>query len=590
MFRIRFNIVLHRIVLCQFSLFAVKKDIISIMKKRLTKERLWLVLILSFAFLLRVINLSGFPTGFNADEVAQGYTAYSILKTGHDEWGKFLPINPRSVGDYKLPLYTYLAIPSIAIFGLNEFAVRFPSVLFGTLAVLAVYLLVKEFFKDGLRVNNAVVSIEGLSCICALLLAISPWHISLSRGAFEAALTVFFLPFGIWLFLRAGNKPFLYILSAVVFGLNLFSYHAARFVTPVIVLALLFLNRRSFLKSKLLKCFAGIFLLFITVAFATFISGSKTRVADTSIFKQNSVADRQYEAIFRGFPQTVERVFNNKVLNVINSFSKNYLQYFSLEFLFTKGVSESTYGMIPGRGVLYFFELPLAIICLWQIIRTKDKHWLYVLFVLMVCEIPVALAKGERAGNRAAIALPFWQVISGYGAVVLISFLRKFFSKKLVISFFSFIIGVFLLFFLEDYFFHAPTQNAPFMAYPWKAIGEFVASDESKYDKIVISRNFSEPQTMIAFYLKMDPKEFQKHSPLWLEYEKKGFVFVDQLPEYYLGKYEFRNFRFPEDSRLQKTLLIGKNEDFFGTNGTILKTFYYPDPWERVAARIVTFN
>ena len=92
--------------------------------------------VLVVGFLLRVIGLAYYAAGFNADEVNQGYTAYSILKTGRDEWGKFLPLAPRSYGDYRAPLYTYLTIPSIAVLGLNEFAVRLPGVVLGTILLI----------------------------------------------------------------------------------------------------------------------------------------------------------------------------------------------------------------------------------------------------------------------------------------------------------------------------------------------------------------------------------------------------------------------------------------------------------------------
>src|SRR3989344_6853350 len=109
----------------------------------------WLMLgVFSLALVLRIIFLSDFPSGFSADEVNQGYTAYSILKTGRDEWGEAFPIAPRSYGDFRAPLYTYLTIPFVAIFGLNEFAVRLPNVIIGTLAVVVVYYLSREIFKN----------------------------------------------------------------------------------------------------------------------------------------------------------------------------------------------------------------------------------------------------------------------------------------------------------------------------------------------------------------------------------------------------------------------------------------------------------
>src|SRR3989344_6433819 len=92
------------------------------------------LLVLGFMILglvLRVTWLTKYPAGFTPDEAAFGYNAYSILQTGKDEWGtpwwQLFFTNMRSFGDYKLPLYTFLTIPSIKIFGLSEFATRLPN-------------------------------------------------------------------------------------------------------------------------------------------------------------------------------------------------------------------------------------------------------------------------------------------------------------------------------------------------------------------------------------------------------------------------------------------------------------------------------
>jgi len=97
--------------------------------KQLIYSKYLLVLILFIAALLRLGNLGGNPPGLTPDEAALGYNAYSILKTGRDEYGQILPVVFKSFGDYKPELYVYLTVPSVAIFGLTEFAVRFPSAL-----------------------------------------------------------------------------------------------------------------------------------------------------------------------------------------------------------------------------------------------------------------------------------------------------------------------------------------------------------------------------------------------------------------------------------------------------------------------------
>ena len=111
------------------------------MKKR-TLFVLFIILLL--AGCLRFWQLSRVPVSLDWDDVSVGYNAYSILKTGKDEFGNFLPPAIRSLDDYKPAMYTYFSVPSIAIFGLNSFAVRFPNALFGTLTVL--FFLSRHFF------------------------------------------------------------------------------------------------------------------------------------------------------------------------------------------------------------------------------------------------------------------------------------------------------------------------------------------------------------------------------------------------------------------------------------------------------------
>ena len=161
------------------------------MTKRLSLIILGIILFL--AAFLRFYRISSNPPSLYWEEAALGYDAYSILKTGKDWHGNSWPLVAfESFGDYKPSLYFYAAVPSIALFGLNEFAVRFPSAFFGTLTVLLVYFLIKE---------------RRVALVAALLLAISPWHLQFSRIAFESnvglALNVFFVTF----FLKGLKKP-----------------------------------------------------------------------------------------------------------------------------------------------------------------------------------------------------------------------------------------------------------------------------------------------------------------------------------------------------------------------------------------------
>src|SRR3989344_1394996 len=105
-----------------------------------------LLVILVFGFGLRFYKITQDPPSLNWDEVSIGYNAYSILKTGKDEWNISYPVHFKSYGEYKLPAQVYFSVPGIYIFGLNELGVRITPVIYGTLTVLVVFFLAKELF------------------------------------------------------------------------------------------------------------------------------------------------------------------------------------------------------------------------------------------------------------------------------------------------------------------------------------------------------------------------------------------------------------------------------------------------------------
>ena len=111
-------------------------------------KRYWLPLVLLLAFLLRVLWLDIYPSGFTPDEASFGYDAFCILKSGKDQWGKTLPLVLESFGDFKPPLYAYILVPFVWLLGLSRPVVRLPNALLGTAAVYVVYLLMKEILRS----------------------------------------------------------------------------------------------------------------------------------------------------------------------------------------------------------------------------------------------------------------------------------------------------------------------------------------------------------------------------------------------------------------------------------------------------------
>src|SRR3989344_4325550 len=198
----------------------------------LKKHNILLLLIILLSFVLRFINLGSIPIGFNDDEAAFGYNAYSILKTGRDEWARLLPFPAfESFGDWKLTGYLYLTVVSQFFLGTKEFATRFPSALLGIGAIITTYLLARKLFDNK------------IALLSSFLLAINPWHIIASRNAFESDILIFFITLATYLFLRGKDNKKFYTFSVIVFALCFYIYRSAWLYVPIFLAVLIYFHK-----------------------------------------------------------------------------------------------------------------------------------------------------------------------------------------------------------------------------------------------------------------------------------------------------------------------------------------------------------
>ncbi|MFZ5932952.1 MAG: glycosyltransferase family 39 protein, partial [Patescibacteria group bacterium] len=199
-------------------------------------------LVFLVALTLRLYKLNEFPVGFHADEVRVGWNALSILETGKDDRGNKFALYYNTFGDFRPTGIFYLTIPSIGVFGRNEFAVRFPPALLGALSVISLYFFVSYLTKN-----------KSLALFSAFLLAISPWHLTTSRATSEVVMSLALTLTGLFLFLKGLNAKSkkLIILSGITFSISYFFYHSVRILTPLFVLTLIVYFARKIKEANL---------------------------------------------------------------------------------------------------------------------------------------------------------------------------------------------------------------------------------------------------------------------------------------------------------------------------------------------------
>src|SRR3990167_2912061 len=211
-------------------------------QKDLYMKRILLLIIVMLALFLRLYDVGKVPAGIHRDEESNGYNAFSLLNTGKDRYGESFPILFRSFGSYQPPLYTYLAVIPIKLFGNTIQSVRLVSVFFGTALVLITFFFAQNLFKSKYK--------DGLSLVFALIIAISPIFIYFSRLVAEGNLGVTIFVASMLFFLVSLRKSKLFILGSFLLALSTHAYYSERIIAVIFLPLFLLIYKNYFLKNK----------------------------------------------------------------------------------------------------------------------------------------------------------------------------------------------------------------------------------------------------------------------------------------------------------------------------------------------------
>lgn len=508
-----------------------------------------LILILILSIFLRFFKLGSFPPSLNWDEVSIGYTVHSLLETGRDEWNEPPGLAFRSFGDYKPPLYFYSDLIFVKLFGLNPISIRLPSAISSLLLVVVVYELIKILLKN-----------QKIALLSAFILAVSPWAIHIGRPAFESSLMCFIITTGLLFFIKGLEKEKYFILSGLLFGLSLLTYHSSRVVLPPFLFGLVIIYKKDlFPITKIKMLGAGIFLLFfISVLPMLFSVKGQSRFSQVSITSDTGAITKNYQNRSESFlPKPIAKLVYNRPVLFFSDFTKNLFGYFTNEFLFMRGGVWGTHTIynIPSFGVLYIFEAPLFLFGLYFLFKKKDKVS-YLLFLwLITAPIAAALTQGGGHPLRASPLIPVLQIITAIGIYSVLNY-------KAVKPSLIFLYPVFLFLYLSFYFGVYSQKYAEVWQYQYKEAVEYIKNIENNYDEILFTKWYGEPQIFLAYYKNIPPKDFQANREEFLRYEKEGFPWLDMLEEYKLGKYTFKYIETKDIKDTKNTLFVGQEDDF----------------------------
>lgn len=496
----------------------------------------WLSIVILIGGVLRMINLDKNPPHIGNDEISIAFDSYSVRTTGMDGYGIKWPLSFRSHRDYKPPLYAYLNMPFNYIFGNNEYGVRFLSAFVGTLGILMVALMGK-FFKK-----------EKLGLVAAILLALNPKAIFVSRMAYESNLAAILTSFGVYiLFLfREKQKRWYLIVSGLLLGFSIWAYHTQKGLVPLLLVALPWLSRKEI---KLRKWFL-LWLTTLLVVLPIFFDFINVQMKDP--FNRASSQIWFQHASIQNYLNETNDNFIKKVVKVSIDPVYRYFTHLGFNFNFTDGMDLFLKNEPFNFGWFLVFTLPLLFVGLFNLKTIFGKYLSWVLAWWLLCPIVPSLTWGDPTSVRnLPFIVPTILIMAGGGWVIL----NK--NKKIAILLTLGILINFIYFGIA-YYNHFPKISGDNYQYGFKQAWEFIKPIEKDYEKIIIEPRFGNtgqfsglPELYFGYFGAFESKDMQnkdytlnKVSKYWVRYidwnqenvEKKS-LYVVSISNSKVGKF-----------------------------------------------------
>lgn len=458
------------------------------------KKNFWLILILILATFLRFFRLDYLE--LFGDEIDAGYQSYSLVETGRDYKGNFMPLYAHSFSEWRAPMMMYFMIPFIRIFGLNEWGIRSFSAFFGIVGLFGFYFLL---LKLGVKKKT--------SLIVLFLTAILPWHVQYSRAGFEITLMSSFVIWGIYFLVDYFSKRKFYklILSAVLLSLSFYTYNTANVYVPLLIL-LVILTRKLIIKEKIFKptfkLLAMMFILSLPILYQIFFGAGAERFKKVSLFNNDGLVSEINSYRQQESNSFVSKIFYNKVVYSIKTIGANYLNAFSSDYLF--GMGDVTFRhSLHKVGNLFWVYGIFLIVGLVSFIKNKNKKFgdYFMLGFLFISPIPSSLTI-DGAYHATRLFLMIFPLC--YFAAM--GFEKIFEFKKVIGILLSLILFFEFAYFQYYYWTSYRLESWRWWHYGYKEIIQLSAKYYNDYDKIYFENSYEPAYPRFLFWNKIDPK------------------------------------------------------------------------------------
>lgn len=290
------------------------------------------------------------------------------------------------------------------------------------------------------------------------------------------------------------------------------------------------------------------------------------RFQGTSIFTDsielvNQATSRMVVDKERGFP-LANLIHNRRWVYLVRAL-KAYFDHFSFKWLFLEVNFDHHHA--PEMGLLYLWELPFIVAGMISLIKKPVKNYQFILLWLLLAPLPAVLSIDIPHAVRVLNMVIPIHILSAFGACFLLEKRRLTFFASLL--FFNF------LFYLHQYYVHLPLEYSASWQYGRRQMVLAAEEIKDQYGQIVVSTGLEKSYIFFLYYLRYDPQKYLNQggtvSGGYAENRNK------------LDQYHFRPINWAEEKFGQKTLFIGRPEEFPEGIGA-LKTIYFLNGEEAV--------
>ena len=441
-----------------------------------------------------------------------------------------------------MPLYSYLTVPFVGIFGLNELGIRALNILLATFLPVVMYYLGKELFEK-----------EEVGIIASLLVSTSLGIGLVARQAHEAVLATFLITLSSYFYLKFLRRDqyrygLLFIISLF---LALFSYQSSRLFAAFffIFTIIIFMMKKSVTRVRTI--FVITFIIALSLFLITDVIYKPTRVG-TLFLTSTAGFQMSVDQLLR---EGGSRVFYNKLTVGARDVLYQEMQYFSPQFLADNGDQNTRFGF-EDMSPMTPFEYVFIFIGLYFLFRNKERWRYFILSLFLISPLTAALSWQQGSLTRSLFIFIPALIISAYGIynVLFIAATKKIFPYVLLV--FIIINSLFLYYSWDFYLNHYPQRAIVTRSWQcgYEELATYIKQNYNKYNTFYITQKNGEPYIFLLYYLQYPPQKYQKQASLTAP-DQYGFGQVEKFDKF--------NFSFPSSAIKEKhVVLIGYPDDF----------------------------